>query len=400
VKVVLVTDGYLPRLGGIELHVRDLGLQLAAVGHDVAVVTSTGAGREVVATYPSGGRLVVHRLGRPWTRHPWARQGPDLQGGAPALAELLEGADVVHAHTSVVSPLAWRAAAAARRRGTAAVVTVHSMLPRGSAVPMTTALRRATATGLRWSAVSEVVAAQVREHTGAPVAVLHNGVDPAPWRTRASRPSLTPAEDSTDGGDGPPPVFTVVSALRFTSRKRPHVLLDVLGHLREHLPTTTTLRAVVVGDGPLLPDVRLRARADGLTPWLELPGRLEREELAGVYARGDVYVAPARWESFGLAALEARCAGLPVVAMAGSGVEEFVRDGVEGFLAHDDAHLGELLVRVACDANARETVHRHNSTVLPDVSWPRVVAETLQQYLAAGSATEREPLAFPSASAR
>jgi len=377
VKVVLVSDGYLPRLGGIELHVRDLGLQLAALGHDVAVVTATGAGREAVATPPSAGRLVVHRRGRPRER-----RGPVRRGGTPALVDLLDGADVVHAHTSVVSPLSWRAAATARRRGIPALVTVHSMLPRGTAVPMTTALRRATAAGLRWSAVSEVVAAQLREHAGVPVAVLHNGIDPAPWRAVA-RPQ--------GAGDGSPSVFTVVSALRFTARKRPHVLLDVLHHLRARLPVTTAVRAVAVGDGPLLPDVRRRARAEGMVPWLELPGRLSREELAGVYAEGDVYVAPARWESFGLAALEARCAGLPVVAMAGSGVEEFVRDGVEGLLARDDAHLRELVVRVACDADARESVRDHNSTVLPSVSWPRVVAETLQQYRAAGAATEREP---------
>jgi len=391
VKVVLVTDGYLPRLGGIELHVRDLGLQLAAAGHDVVVVTSTGAGRESMTTPPSGGRLVVQRLGRPW-----ARQGTGLRGRTSALSGLFDGADVVHAHTSVVSPLAWRAAATARRRGTAALVTVHSMLPGGSVLPMTTALRRATARGLRWSAVSEAVAVQLREHVDAPVAVLHNGIDPAPWRARGQRPPNPCA-----GDHGAASVFTVVSALRFASRKRPHVLLDVLSHLRTQLPAATSVRAVLVGDGPLLRDVRLRARADGMLPWLELPGRLEREELAGVYAQGDVYVAPARWESFGLAALEARCAGLPVLAMAGSGVEEFVHEGVEGFLAHDDAHLGELLVRMACDAKARETVGRHNSTVLPHVSWSRVVAETLHQYHAAGAAAEREPSpsAFPGACA-
>ena len=35
--------------------------------------------------------------------------------------------------------------------------------------------------------------------------------------------------------------------------------------------------------------------------------------------RADVYVAPAVLESFGLAALEARCVGLPVVGVSAAG---------------------------------------------------------------------------------
>ena len=41
-RIAHVSDCYLPRLGGIELHVHDLALRQAAAGHDVTVITTTG----------------------------------------------------------------------------------------------------------------------------------------------------------------------------------------------------------------------------------------------------------------------------------------------------------------------------------------------------------------------
>jgi len=43
VKILHVTDSYLPTIGGIELHIRDLADRQQAAGHDVAVVARSGA---------------------------------------------------------------------------------------------------------------------------------------------------------------------------------------------------------------------------------------------------------------------------------------------------------------------------------------------------------------------
>ena len=52
---------------------------------------------------------------------------------------------------------------------------------------------------------------------------------------------------------------------------------------------------------------------------MRLAGRVDRAELTEIYRRADLFLAPAYLESFGIAALEARCAGLPVVAMRAPG---------------------------------------------------------------------------------
>ncbi|MFB9377025.1 glycosyltransferase family 4 protein [Kineococcus gynurae] len=368
-RIVLVSDSYLPVLGGIELHVRDLAERLTGLGHTVDVVTRTPAEgdrtpvdlREVV---PGAGRVV--RLG-----------GSAFLGSR--LARVLAGADVVHAHSSVVSPLAWRAAASARAEGIPALVTVHSMLPHGATLPMAVALRAATAAGLRWTAVSTVVADPLSRTLGVPVPLLHNGIDPAPWRGELGGRSRREAAGST---------FTVVSALRFAARKRPVALVRMLADLHRQLPPDVDLRAVLVGAGPLLEATRRRLSAAGLAGRVELVGRVDRDRVRTLLTQADVYLAPARLESFGLAALEARCAGLPVVAMASSGVTEFVRHDVEGLLARDDEHAVQLLRELAVDPARRDRIHRHNLATETDATWSRTLAATLQRYAEAGAGTE------------
>src|SRR5690349_21283814 len=108
---------FLPRRGGIELHVADLAARLAAAGHAVDVLTPM----------PGPETAGVRRLALPL-----------LPGAAVTIAPTLfraldrafaDGAyDVVHCHASVFSPAAWGAVWAAHRRGVPAVLTFHSVL--------------------------------------------------------------------------------------------------------------------------------------------------------------------------------------------------------------------------------------------------------------------------------
>jgi hypothetical protein len=101
--------------------------------------------------------------------------------------------------------------------------------------------------------------------------------------------------------------------MRLAPRKRPRALLAALREVRRRVPASVPLRAVVAGEGPergALERYRLQHDLD----WVSLPGRLDAAALRELYTAADVYVAPAVLEAFGIAALEARAAGLPVVA--------------------------------------------------------------------------------------
>ena len=343
-RIALVSDCYLPRLGGIELQVHDLAVNLIRAGHKVTVFTITDGPS-------SAGDVPVVRLP--------AIAGVPFPSAVDRLRAALATFDVVHCHSSLVSPLAWRAA---REVGNA-LLTLHSLPSPSTPWP---AERIARYVGsARWTAVSEAVVAVLRKLLPErEIGVLHNGIDPVLWRPGSRE-------------DHP---LTIVSTMRLARRKRPMAFLRILEEIRAAVPSAIRLRAVIVGDGPQAGTVAAAARRLG--PWVDLAGRLTRFEIQQLYASADVYLAPAELESFGVAALEARCAGLPVVAMASGGVGEFIRPGIEGYLVDSDAEMVRTVAGLLTDDALRSRIQAFNQDTEPAMTWERVLGQHLAAYRA------------------
>jgi glycosyltransferase involved in cell wall biosynthesis len=105
-----------------------------------------------------------------------------------------------------------------------------------------------------------------------------------------------------------------------------------------------------------------------------------RDEVRRTYAAADIYVAPAPLESFGIAALEARTVGLPVVGRWRSGVQEFVKDGVNGYLAADDEAMAGCLARLVLDDELRGSMTAYNRSTPPEQSWSRTLDGAEAEY--------------------
>lgn len=363
-RILHITDCYLPRLGGIETQVHDLARRQRAAGHDVEVLTATPRARHDRTGHEVIDGVPLHRttVDLPFELPVHPRAGRAVRRVLSGAEAGTGGYDVTHVHAGVVSPFAFAAAPAAVAEGVPLVVTVHSLW--GYAAP---AFRLLDLAG-RWShwpavltAVSEVAATPMRRIAGpgVPVDVLPNGIDASVWRVDP----LPRAADEVE----------IVAVMRLAPRKRPLPLLRILRRTRDAVPPGIRLRATIVGSGPQRAAMERRLARHGMASWVELTGRLERDALREVYRRADVFVAPARLESFGIAALEARTAGLPVVAMARAGIREFVRPEVEGLLADDDHGMASALIRLARDPSLRARIAAHNHEVLPEMTWPRVL---------------------------
>jgi glycosyltransferase involved in cell wall biosynthesis len=231
-------------------------------------------------------------------------------------------------------------------------------------------------TPIAWSAVSEVAAMPVRHVLGrrAHVDVLPNAVDVGWWR------DATPSSPA----DGRRTV-TVVSVGRLAVRKRPLHLIDMMARVRERVSAEVPIRLVLVGDGPQRRRVERRVRHLGMSDWVDLPGQLTRAEIREVLVDSDVYAAPATLESFGIAALEARSVGLPVVAKAQGGVGEFVANGTDGVLARTDQDLAEALALLIESLTLRTEIRTHNIAVAPALGWGEALSRADALYARASS---------------
>jgi glycosyltransferase involved in cell wall biosynthesis len=183
--------------------------------------------------------------------------------------------------------------------------------------------------------------------------------------------------------------------MRLAARKRPIALLRIMARVRAMVPTGTGIRLEILGEGPDRARLERFVAAHDMAGWVALPGRVSRQELRDRYAAADLFVAPAPLESFGIAALEARTGGLPVVGRLGSGVQEFVKDGLNGYLARNDDGMADALVRLVTDDALRESMKAYNRSTPPDQSWDRILdgaeAEYRRAIAAAGALSGAAP---------
>lgn len=360
-RVAHISDCYLPRLGGIEVQVTELTKRQADAGHVVHVITAT-PGHEVRSGTEVLGGVTVHRVTArmPFELpiHPRTRANV-----VPLLREIAP--EVVHVHLGVVSPFAWGGIRAAIELNLPVLVTVHSVWGSvaRSGYGTVNNLAHWTRRGVQPAAVSQVAADRIAAAlpAGIDVLVTPNGVDPLEWNSRDRRPHA------------PTPVH-FVTAMRLAPRKRALPMLRMFAAARTRCTEAgVPIRLRVAGDGPQRDRLQAFVDDDGLHDDVDLLGRLTRDELRELYLESDVFIQPSVKESFGLAALEARATGLPILARSQSGLTEFVKDGREGLLAPDDELFSAAMVTIATDEPLRRGITEHNVTHAPEQVWPHVL---------------------------
>ncbi|BCB90534.1 glycosyltransferase family 4 protein [Phytohabitans suffuscus] len=264
-------------------------------------------------------------------------------GGALAHARLLQRLrpDLVQANLEVpwAAPALLGAALALRRPR---VVAVQHMAARTVDLPL---LLRTRALALRLDgnvAVSADGAKRVEDFYAlgrGSVQVIHNGVPVTGRAVPAGRPNRA--------GQG----IVVGCVGRLDPVKGQDVLIDALARL-------PGVRARLVGSGAQEAALRERAARAGVADRLELTGWTD--QVADQLRDVDVYCQPSRYETLGLALIEAMAAGLPCVASAAGGVPELLDGGRCGRLvpAGDAAALAEAIGGLAADLGARERLGR------------------------------------------
>jgi len=367
VRVLLVSWEYPPLLiGGLGRHVGMLAPELAALGHDVRVVT---IGRGPEPTVEQDGAVRVYRTAAVAGSLPAA-----AAAGGRALAELGRRAiagwrpDVVHGHDWLTALPVERLR---RLAGAGSAVTLHATESGRQQGWLTGPVpRRIHRVEHRMCTAADLVlvcsrymADQARTLFGVPadrLRVVGNGAV-----------ALLVAEVER-------PPHSLVFAGRLVHEKGLQELIKALPLLAERFPD---VRLTVAGDGPLADAQRDRAaryRVADRVRWLGFT-----DDVAGQLAGAAVAVVPSLYEPFGLVAVEAQLAGTPVAVADAGGLRELVAPGRTGVRFTPEspsaiaAAVADLFDRPVRASRLARTARRR---ALAEFSWPAVAARTAAAY--------------------
>lgn len=113
------------------------------------------------------------------------------------------------------------------------------------------------------------------------------------------------------------------------------------------------LRMVIAGDGPLRSKLERMSRAFAIADKVRFLGHVD--DVPALLRSVDLFVLASKFEPFGVALLEAKAAGLPIVATAVNEIPEIVTQGVSGLLASpaDASSMAASFIKLARDRDLR-----------------------------------------------
>jgi glycogen(starch) synthase len=375
-------------VGGLGRHVGQLAGQLAALGHDVRVLTrgtrpeTERQSHDGVSVWRAAADELAINFGSEsvlaWTQ---AFEHSLTRAGLLLVADWRP--DVIHAHDWLVAQTAHTLR---QVTGSPVVVTVHATEHGRQQGWLTEPVPRAIHSVERWLcreaaaviACSRFMAGQVSELfqlEPSEIRVIGNGADFDPMAE--SRSQVETADSK--GYQGEP---LLVFAGRLVHEKGLQELIKALPLLRRELPG---LRLVVAGAGQQLADQQDRAARYGVSDLICWAGFLDAAELAGLLAAADLVVVPSLYEPFGMVALEAQLAGTPVAVSDTGGLAELVEPGRTGlrFAPQDPVAIAAAVREVMADpAAARRWAATAQQRARDEFGWAAVASRTAEVYAA------------------
>jgi N-acetyl-alpha-D-glucosaminyl L-malate synthase BshA len=311
-----------PTYGGSGAVATELGIALAAKGHEVHFITYQQPFR-LPSFLP---RIYFHEVDV--GRYPLFEYPPYDLALAVRMHEVVKmhGLDLLHVHYAIPhATSAWIAREMLREAGSdvKVITTLHGtditiVGQDRSFHPIT---KFSIEKSDRITAVSQFLKRETFNAfgcTGCNVEVIYNFIDPEVY-DRGKYPPLL--RQQLNGGRR-----VIMHVSNFRPVKRVRDIVKVYAKVREAVPSVL----VMVGDGPDRVDAEAESRALGVDHDVHFLGKIDA--VAPLLAGADLFMLPSQTESFGLSALEALASGAPVVGSRAGGLVEVVKEGVTGAL--------------------------------------------------------------------
>jgi phosphatidyl-myo-inositol dimannoside synthase len=377
-KVLIVSNDFPPRRGGIQSFVHALALRLAA--------------GSVVVYAPSweGAAAFDDRQPFPVIRHPTSLMLP-VPSVARRAARILREHDCDTVLFGAAAPLGLLAPSLRRAGARRTVAITHGHEAGWAALPGAARLLRRI--GDQVDVLTYLgeyfrvrLARVLSPEAASRMTRLAPGVD-----TAAFRPGAGGDRVRERLGLGSRPVVVCVS--RMVPRKGQDTLIRawprVLAAAGGGKPGGPVL--LLVGDGPYRAELGRLARSAGLSGSVVFTGPVPSAELPAYYDAGNVFAMPCRTrrggldvEGLGIVYLEASACGLPVVGGDSGGAPDAIRNGETGYVVpgRDVTAVADRVAGLLADpAGAAAMGEKGMAWIDREWRW-ELVAERLRQILA------------------
>jgi N-acetyl-alpha-D-glucosaminyl L-malate synthase BshA len=329
-----------PTYGGSGVVATELGMELAARGHEIHFISYAMPTRLNIANE----RIYFHEV--EVTSYPLFDHPPYTLALAVKMAEVAESAplDLLHVHYAIphsVSALLARSMAAPRRLPF--ITTLH-----GTDITLVGSDRSylpITRFSIEQSDGVTAISNYLREQTikefdiRRPIEVIRNFVNCDLY--------CRPADRRRRGEWAPNGEPLLMHLSNFRPVKRVTDVVEIFALVRQKMPA----KLLLIGDGPDRGVAEFLVRKKKLRNDVFFLGKQDRiYEILGL---GDLFLLPSQLESFGLAALEAMACEVPVIATNVGGVPEVVNHGVDGYLVEpgDVAAAAKFAIQILSSAD-------------------------------------------------
>ncbi|MDH6181766.1 phosphatidylinositol alpha 1,6-mannosyltransferase [Microbacteriaceae bacterium SG_E_30_P1] len=362
-RVLVVSESFLPTTNGVTTSVRKVLEHLALRGHEALVVVPAAGAPSRYAGFP-----VREVPAIAYRQFPVGLPSPQLQG---IIAEFRP--DVIHAASPFL--LGAQAIAAGTRLGIPAVAIFQTDVAGyakrnrlGAATRFAWRVVRWIHDGAELTLVPSSASMHDLESAGVPrLARWGRGVDLETYHPRNRLDPLVTLLRDRIAPEGE----TIVG---YVGRVAPEKQLERFESLRG----LRGVRLAIVGDGPSLPLVQKQLRGIPTTYLGALSGR----DLALAYASFDVFAHTGAEETFGQTIQEAHASGLPVIAPHAGGPIDLIDHGTNGYLFDPrfDAHLRGHVRSLVEDEALRLRMGEAGRRAVLGRTWEQVCDELVGHY--------------------
>jgi N-acetyl-alpha-D-glucosaminyl L-malate synthase BshA len=339
-----------PTYGGSGAVATELGIALAAKGHEVHFITYQQPFR-LPSFLP---RIYFHEVDV--GRYPLFEYPPYDLALAVRMHEVVKshGLDLLHVHYAIPhATSAWIAREMLREAGSdvKVITTLHGTDI--TIVGQDRSFHPITKFSIEKSDRITAVSQYLRQQTfkafgcaGCQVEVIYNFIDPDVYNRSKYPPLLS---EQLNGGRR-----VLMHVSNFRPVKRVRDIVRIYARVQEAVPSVL----VMVGDGPDRVEAEAEAQMLGVERTVHFLGKID--VVAPLLAGADLFLLPSQSESFGLSALEALASGTPVVGSKAGGLVEVVKEGVTGALREvgDVDAMASASVEILSDRDRWQTMSR------------------------------------------